>query len=64
MAHTFVDVILPLPLPKSYTYAISGEEFDNVKPGFRVLVPFGKRKWYTAIAVSYTHLTLPTSDLV
>ena len=51
MAHTFVDVILPLPLPKSYTYAISGEEFDNVKPGFRVLVPFGKRKWYTAIVV-------------
>ena len=51
MAHNFVDVLLPLPLPKPYTYAISGEEFDRVTSGFRVLVPFGKRKWYTAIVV-------------
>ena len=51
MAHNFVDVVLPLPLPKPYTYAISGKEFDSVTPGFRVLVPFGKRKWYTAIVV-------------
>ena len=45
----FVDVILPLALPKTYTYYLTEEQFLKIKPGFRVTVSFGKEKIYTAI---------------
>ncbi len=45
----FVDVILPLPLPFLYTYGISAIESKSLRPGCRVTVQFGKRKYYTAI---------------
>lgn len=45
----FVDVILPLPLPKSFTYALPDEGADQVQVGCRVVVPFGRKKYYTAI---------------
>ncbi len=51
----FVDVILPLPLPRYFTYSLPEEMADAVKPGCRVIVPFGKRKYYTAIAVEIHH---------
>lgn len=47
----FIDVVLPLPLHNTYTYAITQAESAVIKPGMRVIVPFGKRKKYTAIAV-------------
>ena len=47
----FVDVILPLPLPRYFSYSLPEELADSVKPGCRLIVPFGKRKFYTAIAV-------------
>jgi len=49
--HCFIDVLLPLPLPKPYTYALSSTDFERIGPGFRVLVPFGKRKWHTGIVL-------------
>ncbi|MDA0985643.1 MAG: hypothetical protein O3C56_07540, partial [Bacteroidetes bacterium] len=48
--HNFVDVLLPLALPKTYTYYLTPEEAAKIKPGFRIAVPFGKQKIYTAIA--------------
>lgn len=45
----YADVILPLPLPALFTYAIPLEMQDKIGKGFRVIVPFGKRKHYTAI---------------
>ena len=45
----FIDVILPIPLEKSFTYRITKAEADFIKAGMRVAVPFGKRKIYTAI---------------
>lgn len=47
----FVDVILPLPLERNFTYAITKAESEFIKPGFRVTVPFGKNKIYTSIAL-------------
>lgn len=46
MSH-FVNVILPLPLEKHFTYSVSPEEADFLQPGMRVAVPFGKSKIYT-----------------
>ncbi|RKE94948.1 replication restart helicase PriA [Ichthyenterobacterium magnum] len=45
----FINVILPIPLEKSFTYAITQAEAEFLKPGMRVSVPFGKSKIYTAI---------------
>ncbi len=46
---TFVDVILPLPLSHSYTYALPEEMASKVQVGCRVVVPFGRKKYYTGI---------------
>ncbi|NDW18282.1 primosomal protein N' [Dysgonomonas sp. 216] len=47
----FVDVILPLPLDSLFTYTVQDNP-DDVKQGCRVIVQFGKRKYYTAIVVN------------
>ncbi|MDD2797976.1 MAG: primosomal protein N' [Bacteroidales bacterium] len=63
----FVDVILPLPLPRYFTYSLPEELWESVHVGSRVIVPFGKRKFYTAIAVNI-HYSAPeeyeTRDVV
>ncbi|KAA6345067.1 Primosomal protein N' [termite gut metagenome] len=45
----YVDVILPLPIPKNFTYSFSGEQEEGVQIGCRIVVPFGRKKFYTAI---------------
>lgn len=45
----FADVILPLPLPQRYTYAVPAEMEKQLARGCRVLVQFGRRKYYTGI---------------
>ena len=45
----YADVILPLPLPRTFTYRLSREMLGIAKIGCRVLVPFGKGKIYTGI---------------
>lgn len=45
----FIDVVLPLPLPKFYTYWVEEEEFHFLQAGHRVVVPFGKNKLHTAV---------------
>ncbi|MBU3027127.1 replication restart helicase PriA [Zobellia galactanivorans] len=45
----FIDVILPIPLEKLFTYAVSKEEAEFLCAGMRVGVPFGKSKIYTAL---------------
>ena len=45
----YADLILPLPLPGVFTYSVPGQLEAEVMPGKRVLVPFGKKKIYSAI---------------
>lgn len=45
----YVDVILPLPLHSSFTYALPQEFANEVQVGCRVVVPFGRKKYYTAL---------------
>jgi primosomal protein N' (replication factor Y) len=47
----FVEVILPLSLAKTFTYSVSEAEYDYIKKGMRVAVPFGKSKIYTALVI-------------
>ena len=48
----FAEVILPLPLPGSYTYSIPKELEEKVVTGCRVSVPLGDKKSYTALVMS------------
>jgi primosomal protein N' (replication factor Y) len=45
----FAEVILPLPLPKTYTYSIPEALQPGLVPGCRVEVQFGQRKKYAGI---------------
>jgi len=45
----FIDVILPIPLQKLFTYSITKAEASYLKAGMRVSVPFGKSKIYTGL---------------
>lgn len=45
----YVDVILPLPLPGLFTYAVPEEFREKICIGYRVVVQFGNRKIYTAL---------------
>lgn len=47
----YADVILPLPLDGEFTYHIPTGLEHEVQAGCRVLVPFGKKKVYTAIVL-------------
>jgi len=58
MNDTFCDVILPLPIPNFYSYAIPAEYIGMVSVGSRVVVQFGSKKVLTAI-VARLHNTKP-----
>lgn len=52
----YIDVIVPLPLGGTFTYSVPDEWADAVRIGMRVVVPFGKKKMYTAIvSILHTH---------
>lgn len=48
----FAEVILPLPLPGTFTYSVPQEMEGSILPGCRVTVPFGNKKSYTALIMS------------
>lgn len=45
----FVDLILPIPVPRLFTYRVQREMNGLVKIGARVIVPFGKSRVMTAV---------------
>lgn len=45
----FADVLLPLPLPKPYTYLVPEKFTGTLSEGLRVLVQFGKKRILTGI---------------
>lgn len=57
----YADVILPLPLENSYTYSIPADLEQAVIPGCRVIVHFGKKRYYTAIVME-VHERKPDSQ--
>lgn len=45
----FADIILPVPIPKLFTYKVPDEIQGKIGIGYRVLVQFGKKKILTGI---------------
>lgn len=54
----FAEILLPVPIPKLFTYRIPFDQNNNVKPGLRAIVQFGDRKVLTGIIIQI-HETPP-----
>ena len=54
----YVDVIVPLPIASQYTYSLPSDLEESVQEGCRVVVSFGRKKFYTAI-VTRVHYVAP-----
>jgi len=57
----FADVILPLPLDYRFTYRVPAAFQMRIKTGARVIVQFGKRKFFSAL-VYKLHQNIPVGD--
>lgn len=51
---SFAQILLPLPFNVTFTYSIPPEMAISLGTGFRVIVPFGARKYYTGIITGFT----------
>jgi len=58
----YAEIILPLPLNNTFTYEIPSDLERDIQTGSRVLVQFGKKKYYTGI-VERTHGNAPGYDV-
>ena len=55
---SYADIILPVPLDGLFTYSVPDTMQSLLKPGMRVLVPFGRNKSYIGI-VDHLHNNKP-----
>lgn len=51
----FADILLPVPIPKLFTYRIPATLDNSVAPGQRAIVQFGDRKILTGLIWSTHH---------
>lgn len=49
MSDIFANVILPVPLPRLFTYKVPADLMEDIGIGKRVVVQFGARRFYSAI---------------
>ena len=54
----YAEIIIPLALPKNYTWYVPGRMLGSVQPGCRVEVEFGKNKRYAGV-VKRLHIIKP-----
>jgi primosomal protein N' (replication factor Y) len=47
----FVDVVIPVPIHRAFTYRVPFELNDLIQKGVRVIVPFGKSKLLTGLVI-------------
>jgi primosomal protein N' (replication factor Y) len=55
----FIEVILPIPIQKTFTYSVTEQEANFLQTGMRVAVSFGKSKLYSALVLTI-HQSRPT----
>ncbi len=53
ISHAYAEVLLPIALAQSYTYAIPDAMAATIQLGMRVEVQFGKSKLYTGIVAEF-----------
>ncbi len=57
--NTWIEVILPLAIPKTYTYSVPAILHEKIKIGCRAEVVFGKNKKYAGIIKQIIHSRPP-----
>src|SRR5258706_9078223 len=62
----WAEIILPLAIPKTYTYAVPMHLLKKIQEGIRVEVVFGKNKKYAGIVKSFSNKrpTYETKDIL
>ena len=55
----FIDVIVPLPINQTFTYRVREAEAAFLRPGMRVVVPFGRNKLRTALVYGVSAQEVP-----
>lgn len=58
----YAEIILPLPIYGTFTYSIPEDHAAAVQTGSRVLVQFGRKKYYTGI-VAHIHNERPSYEV-
>lgn len=53
---TFADVLVPVPIMGSFTYRVPSGLTDSLRVGHRVIVPFGRKKFYTGIVTGLSNI--------
>lgn len=51
----YADLILPVPVPGLFTYAVPPEFMSAIAPGQRAIVPFGPKKLYSGLVKRLHH---------
>lgn len=51
----FVQVLLPVPIPKTFTYRVPRKYEELIQVGIRAIVPFGQKKIITGVISSIHH---------
>ncbi len=64
--NTWIEVILPLALPRTYTYSVPVKFIKKIQPGCRVEVVFGKNKKYAGLIKSIfaNKPDFPTKEII
>lgn len=57
----YVDIIVPLPLRGTFTYKVPNSLSDKIEVGSRVIIQFGKKKFYTGL-IYHIHEQAPASN--
>ncbi|MCM1138541.1 MAG: primosomal protein N' [Muribaculum sp.] len=50
----YAEILLPVPIQGTFTYSIPVSMQDSIRIGQRVIVPFGRKKFYTGIVSALT----------
>ncbi len=53
---TFADVLVPVPIAGTFIYSVPDDMAPMLRVGHRVIVPFGRKKFYTGIVTGLTHI--------
>ncbi|SVD61090.1 uncharacterized protein METZ01_LOCUS413944, partial [marine metagenome] len=56
MKQIFVNIILPVPMKRTFTYSVPLKLHDEIEIGKRVKVPFGNKKIKTGLIIGVTEL--------
>lgn len=54
MSQLYAEIILPLPVDRTFTYSVPDSLSSEINVGHRVIVPFGTKKFYTGIVENLT----------